>query len=97
VADIIVHEPHCPVPRARARGEGAVCQCRATCPREIVVTVTKEDMLFRGSFSVNGDHPVTIVSCGSDLDMTLGAVIHDLWKRGAFKERVLLTVKLPEE
>lgn len=21
------HEPHCPVPRAAARGEGAVCQC----------------------------------------------------------------------
>lgn len=22
------HEPHCPVPRAESRGEGAACQCR---------------------------------------------------------------------
>ena len=25
---IRVHEPHCPVPRAARRGEGAVCLCR---------------------------------------------------------------------
>lgn len=23
-----MHEPHCPVPRAQARGEGAACLCR---------------------------------------------------------------------
>ena len=28
----MTHEPHCPVPRAAARGEGAVCLCRSLFP-----------------------------------------------------------------
>lgn len=29
------HEPHCPVPRAAARGEGAVCVCAAAAEPEL--------------------------------------------------------------
>ena len=31
------HEPHCPQPRAQARGENAVCLCQSPYPRPVAV------------------------------------------------------------